>query len=511
MSQQISQSQQEGAITRQVALHADEVRKLAGTELNFFAALCIPDVCTFLFPSYYVALWMQLLESLHAPRNFDRFALGFPRGHGKTIIVKLLVAYAVLYTTKRFVLVVCANQERAKDVLRDVCDILSSDNVVATFGNWREQLTVDRAEFKQFVFNGRIIVLAAAGCGTSLRGMNVGFARPDVIVCDDAQTRECAMSIQESLNYVQWFFATLMKAKSPYGCTYLYVGNMYRDLKARPNLYCCLLRNLQRSPSWRSYIVGAILSDGSALWEELHPRTQLLQEFHQDNEMGQGEVYAAEVLNDPTYVPNSGLREDMLKVRDSNPEELHQGNFIVIDPAGFTKKSDFTAIGYFELYDGVPTLTEVIEERLSPSQTIFRTLELALRYGCGLVCAEAVAYQSTLLYWFTYICAQQTITGIEFQPVFPGIASKNARILLSFKSAMAGELAFTPETYAIWVSRAKAFDARVTNNVDDVLDLTTYAPKCVEMYGHMMAVQGESNVVAEQLGAFAADDSISSF
>lgn len=501
----------EGAVTRQVALHAEEVRKLASTELNFFAALCIPEVCTFLFPSYYVALWMQLLESLHAERNFDRFALGFPRGHGKTILVKLLIAYGVLYTTKRFILVVCANQERAKDVLRDVCDMLSSDNIVAAFGNWREQLTVDRAEFKQFVFNGRIVVLAAAGCGTSLRGMNVGFARPDIIVCDDAQTRECAMSIQESLNYIQWFFATLMKAKSPYGCTYLYVGNMYRDLHAKPNLYCCLLRNLQRSPTWRSYIVGAILNDGTALWEELHPRIQLLQEFQQDNEMGQGEVYAAEVLNDPTYVPNAGLREEMIRVRETSEDELHQGNFIMIDPAGITKKSDFTAIGYFEMYDGVPVLTEVIEERLSPSDTIFRTLELALRHGCALVCAEAVAYQATLLYWFGFICKQQLISGIEFQPVFPGIASKNARILLSFKSIMAGEIAFTQATYPTWLSRAKAFNAKRTDNVDDVLDLPTYAQKIVEQYGHLMAIQGEANVVAEQLGTMSADESIAPF
>lgn len=315
------------------------------------------------------------------------------------------------------------------------------------------------------------------------------------------------MSIQESLNYIQWFFATLLKAKSPYGCTYLYVGNMYRDLQAKPNLYCCLLRNLQRSPSWRSYIVGAILSDGTALWEELHPLQQLLLEFAQDTEMGQGDVYAAEVLNDPSYVPNSGLREDMLRVREAHADDLHQGNFILIDPAGFGKNSDFTAIGYFELFDGVPVLTEIIEEVLSPGQCIYRTLEIALSKGCALICCESVAYQHTLLYWFSFVCVQQHITGIEFQPIHPGIASKNSRILVSFKRAMAGEVAFTASTYAVWVSRAKAFDPRRTNNTDDVLDVVANAPKCVEMYGHLMAVQGTADVVVDAPQTIAADDS----
>lgn len=501
----------EAAVTNQYAVHAEEVRELARTNLNFFAAVALPEVCTFEFPPYYTALWDALLQSLTSPRTFERFALGFPRGHGKTILVKLLIAYTVLYTDKRFVLVVCANQERAKDVLRDVCDILSSANVRAVYGYWQEQQAVDRAEFKQFVFGGRTVVLAAAGTGTSLRGMNVGFARPDVIICDDAQTRECAMSVQESLNYIQWFFATLMKAKSPYGCTYLYVGNMYRDLQARPNLYACLLRNLQRSPTWRSYIVGAVLADGTALWEALHPLKLLLQEFRQDTEMGQGDVYAAEVLNDPTYVPNSGLREDMLRVREPHADDLHQGNFIVIDPAGFNKTSDFTAIGYFELFDGVPVLTELVEEVLSPGQCIYRVLDMALARGCTVVCAEAVAYQHTLLYWFEFICRQQHITGIEFQPVYPGVASKNSRILLSFKRAMAGEVAFTGSAYAIWLSRAKAFDPRRANNTDDVLDVVANAPKCVEMYGHLMAVQGTANVVVDSLNAIAADESPAAF
>lgn len=468
----------------------EDVRHLARTDLNFFAALCLPEVCTLPFPPYYCALWQQLTASMRAHRNFDKYALGFPRGHAKTLFVKLLSAYAVLETELQFVLIVGANQDRAKDILRDVEGILDSRQVRAVYGNWREDMRTDKAEFKFFAFGGSTRALAAAGQGTSIRGFNVGHMRPDFIVCDDAQTRECAGSVTESLGYIQWFFGTLLKAKNPTRCTYLYVGNMYRDLKIRPNLYACLLRNLQFSRYWKSFIVGAILADGKALWEELQPREQLLDEFEQDASMGQGEIYAAEVLNDPSYKPRSGLDLSRITVREGYAGELHQGSFIIIDPSGNKTSSDPTAIAYCEMFDGVPCVQHIIEEVLSPGNTIRKALELALTQGCSFIVCEAVGYQDTLLYWFGVICQQQGIHGIQFHPIQTGGDSKNSRILRSFQECMAGEVTFSRQAFAMWSARASAFDPHRKKNVDDVLDVVVYAPKVFLLYGPLLPIPG---------------------
>lgn len=488
----------------------EEVRKLAATQLNFFAPLALPEVCTLAFPPYYEALWSTLHSSLSLERAFDKFALGFPRGHAKTLLLKLLILSVVLNTQNKFILIVCANQDRAKDVLRDVCAMLDSQNIQQVYGNWRTELSIDKAEFKQFTFGGRTIALAAAGQGTSIRGFNVGYSRPDVILCDDAQTRECAASITESLQYIEWFFATLMKAKNPTRCTYLYIGNMYRDLKIKPNLFTCLLRNLQKSTNWKSYIVGAILANGQALWEELQPLEQLLSEYLQDTEMGQGEVFAAEVLNDPTYKPKSGLDPTSVVTIEPTGDMLHQGNYIIIDPSGYKKTSDPTAIGYCEVYDATPCVVELHEEILTPSATIYKVLNLALEKGCSLVCVENVAYQDTLLFWFNFISHQQNIHGIEFLPITTGGYSKNSRILRSFEEVKAKELAFTPTALALWLSRAMSFDPIRVNNLDDTLDVVAYAPKVFATYGHLLAIQGQATVI-EHSDTLPADQSPACF
>lgn len=488
----------------------EQVRQLAATDLNFFAAMCLPEVCTIPFPAYYCALWTQLTASMRAHRNFDKYALGFPRGHAKTLFVKLLAAYAVLETPLQFVLIVGANQDRAKDILRDVEGILDSQQVRMVYGNWRADMRTDKAEFKFFTYEGRTVALAAAGQGTSIRGFNVGHMRPDFIVCDDAQTRECAASITESLAFIEWFFGTLLKAKNPTRCTYLYVGNMYRDLKVRSNLYACLLRNLQHSRYWKSFIVGAVLADGCALWEELQPLAQLLAEFEQDSSMGQGEVYAAEVLNDPSYKPRTGLDLSKVTIADRVAYELHQGSYLIIDPAGNKQHSDPTAIAYVEVYDGVPRVQEILEEVLSPSETIWKALKIALERGCSLIAIEDVGYQDTLRHWFDVVCLQQGIHSVAAVPISTGGHSKNSRILQSFKDVMAGDIAFSREAFAAWSARATAFDPLRKNNVDDVLDVVAYAPKVFLQYGAQLVIPGTATLVPHY-DRVAADDCMAAF
>jgi len=498
------------------------VRQLARTNLDFFAALCLPDVCTIPFPPYYHALWAELTASLRKERTFDKYALGFPRGHAKTLFVKLLCTYAILETDLQFVLIVGANQDRAKDILRDVADILDSRQVRAVYGNWREQLATDKAEFKFFRFGTArdtasgsgekpTRALAAAGQGTSIRGFNVGNMRPSFIVCDDAQTRECAASISDSLAYIEWFFGTLLKAKDPVRCTYLYVGNMYRDLKVRPNLFACLLRNLQFSRHWKSFIVGAILADGKALWEALQPLAQLLNEYSQDADMGQGEVFAAEVLNDPSYKPKTGLDTSKIHIHPPEFTLVHQGEFLIIDPSGYKRSSDDTAFAICKAFEGRPHVDKLESAILSPGETIWKALEICMQRGISLIAVENVAYQDTLLYWFEQICMQQEIRGIHVVPVSTGGKVKTSRILRSFQEAMSGDVTFSPEAFAHWAAQAAGFDPMRRNNVDDILDVVAYAPKVFLEYGHLITIPGTGTAVANVSYSPAADYAASAF
>lgn len=482
----------------------EQIITLARQELNIFAPLLLPEVCTLPFPDYYRSLYQTILASLQANRQFDKFGLGFPRGHCKSSFAKVLTSSAIAHTKKKLILIVCSNEERAIDFLTDVMRSLDEPNFKAVYGNWREEVLEDRKQAKQFFFNGRLVTLIAAGVGTSVRGLLKNNERPDFIIGDDMQTRECAQSIAESKAFQEWFFATLLKTKSPKGCTYLYIGNMYRDIKITDTQYTCLLRNMQLNPAWKTYIVGAILANNTALWEELHPIKQLIAEYIEDTSFGHGEIYAAEVLNDPTYKPKSGIDYTKLRVRDEFPGEMHQGNFVIIDPSGRkklgkvkgSKPSDDTAILYGKLFDGIPYAYSIESEVMTPMQTIEKAIALCLQHGCSLVGVEAVAYQETLIYWFELYCEQQNITGISIVPLTTGRQSKNERILESFKQATGREIGFTRKTLAQWGAQVQLFNPLIDTNKDDILDAVAYMPQIILKYGQLMTIAGEHTVVS---------------
>ena len=70
----------------------------ARTDANFFAALCLPEIFVHLFPSVFLALWQWITANLQIERGFQKLAIGLPRGFGKTIFLKLIVVYTILFT-----------------------------------------------------------------------------------------------------------------------------------------------------------------------------------------------------------------------------------------------------------------------------------------------------------------------------------------------------------------------------------------------------------------------------
>lgn len=162
----------------------------AKVDFNFFASLMIPQVMVTLFPPFYEAIF-QLL----ATRNKDqigkilRFALGLPRGHAKTTFIKILIAYLIVYDKVSFIVTICATQPLAQELISDVHDMLCSENCRLVYGDWQEKLTTDNKEMKKAFYHDRNIILVAKGADTAVRGINVKHKRPDLIFCDDAQTR----------------------------------------------------------------------------------------------------------------------------------------------------------------------------------------------------------------------------------------------------------------------------------------------------------------------------------
>lgn len=475
------------ATLQDVDISTTEVHDAAKTSLDFLAALSMPTVYKYAFPPVFLAVWNWLLTYVNRPRDFSQLALGLPRGFGKTLLMKLFIAFCVFFTNRRFILIICENQTKANNILSDIVDILDEPNIKKVFGDWRLGLEIDRQELKKFGFRGRTIVLMGAGAGTGIRGITIKNERPDIMLFDDIQSRECAESQIQSDNLMRWMVGTAMKAKSPHGCLFLFVANMY------PTKWS-ILRQLKTNPNWTKFIAGGILADGTSLWEDLQPVEQLKKEFLNDLALGRPEIFYAEVLNDENASANNRIDLSALPRLPYTEGDIPGGNYIIIDPSNNKATSDNVAIGYFEVFDGYPVLIELCNDKLSPGDTIKKALEFALKHNCRLIAIESVAYQASLCYWFKFICGQLGIIGIEPVEIYPGGYSKNSRIITMLKAYAAGELFVSDACKAEVHLQITQFNPLKTDNVDDVLDLLCYAPKVMELYGEYIV----TNTVIQQ-------------
>jgi hypothetical protein len=248
-----------------------------------------------------------------------------------------------------------------------------------------------------------------------------------------------------------------------------------------------ILRRLKHNPTWIKFIAGAILADGTSLWEALVPIKQLEEEFASDLAAGYPDIFYSEVLNDEHASNNSAI--DLSRIpKYEFVDSISAGSFIVIDPSNDKVNSDLVSIGCFHIYEGIPTLVELKEDRLSPGDTIKTAITMALKHGCGLVVIEANAYQYSLCYWFGQIILQLGITGIESVPIYSGSLAKNTRILTMFKQLIAGEVVIHPAVKSLVYSQITQFNPLKTNNSDGILDLLTYAPRVLTELEHLITI-----------------------
>ena len=475
----------------EVSVDLNEARKAAFDSMDFLGALALPSVVTIAFCAIFKIIWGLLTQALLAERGSRRFAIGLPRGHGKSMVVKLLCLWAILFSKRKFILIVGSTDDLAANILADVWDLLHESNITSVFGSADFDVEKNTSDLKKFSFNGRNVILASIGFNGNIRGVNLKFVRPDIMIFDDAQSRECAMSPAESKKFQEKLYGTFLKLKAPTGCIFIYIGNMYKNV-AHPKstadhpLYCCLLRNFKDDKFWTSFITGALLADGRALWEELIPREQLLEELEVDKAAGQEEEWFAEVQNDPECGSRNRIDFDSIVPIDyeQNPLEI-DGACIIIDPATDKPNADDQVATHVDFINGKPCVYNVTVDNSSPKSFIQNTIAYCLRYQIPLICVEAVAYQHTLVFWFEETVKALHISGIQIMPLQPN-KKKNERIGEMFKASYQGEISYHSNCFPQVLAQAKAFDPAVKNNLDDILDTIAYITQVQLLYKHLV-------------------------
>lgn len=479
--------QQVDVEVQEVNMNAQEVHDTARSSLDFLAALALPTIFRYFFPDTYLKIWEWLLSFVHKERDFSQLALGLPRGFAKTTFIKIFLLYCILFTKKKFLLVCAENQGKGENIIADVIDMLNVLNIKRVFGDWRLGIEKETQDIKKFGFRGRDITLVASTV-PKVRGLNLKNERPDVMIFEDIQSREMAESQIQSETLEREMIGTAMKAKSPHGCLFIFVGNMY------PTKYS-ILRKLKTNPNWVKFIAGGILEDGSSLWEDLQPVDQLMKELANDLAAGHPEIFFAEVLNDENASVNNLIDLSKLPLYPFQDNDIPAGNFILIDPSTDKNNADAVSVGYFEVHNATPVLRKLKEGRMSPGDTIRTALDFCLTMNCRLVVIESNAYQYTLKYWSEFICQQMGIEGIEFVEIYSGALSKVSRIFTMIKAYAKAEFYVHPDCTAPVHLQLTQFNPLRKDNVDGLLDLLSYCTRVLEMYGQYVV---SINVIESQ-------------
>lgn len=467
-----------------ISANLGDVYTRAEKDINFFAALCMPTVAVHALPHFYIAAW-QLLSN-RSPEDMGkllRFALGLPRGHAKTTFIKILICWLIVYDKVSFVLIVCSNSDLADSLLADIHDILSSPNMETVYGSWQASLAIDSADLKKAAFHGRPVVIAARGWSAGIRGLNIKNQRPDLIFCDDVQTRKNDESPTERQNLLHELAGTIFKSIAPVGNRLIiYVGNMYSEE--------CILNQFRKNSSWISMITGALLADGTPLWPQLFSVDELMESYYHDEALGLAHVWFAEVMNDPKNIALS-LLHDQLPDCDIDEIVEPDGAFITIDPAGFRRTSDDNVIVVHYKFDNKGYVVETVRGILDPQELIQHTLRLAMKHGVSLIAVEDTGYQQTLGFWLTHYIKQLNMSGITVVPVNHHGRSKEQRIRLFIMELYKQSYYILDEaSRRDFVWQASMYKIGQKENRDDLLDAVAYGLDIRNKYWHLITTIG---------------------
>ena len=454
--------------------------------LDVLFAFFLPQIYTAPLSPAHHAIFRMVKDNIDNDRDAF-YAIGLPRGFAKTTIAKLLVLYVFLFSKKRFALVACANAEKAQIFNADIINLLKGANARRVFGNWETYALTDTKELKVFKLGDKKCILQAVGAGGDPRGANVDFARPDFILCDDIQSRSNARSPAESAALHEWFNATLTFTKSPQGCTLIYIGNMYP-------YEGCILKKLVKNPSYTTFVVGAILSDGQSLWPEVFPIEKLQEDFILTQRSGSPEIFLSELLNYDKSVASTTINFDNLPEYTYSDLAISEGGFVMVDPAGDSVKSDSTAIALVLIHAGIPHVRKLVKAKLNPEMILRTAASMAEEFDLRTIIIESYAFQRSLIFWAKKI---PELAPFRFLPIARGVKSKNAAILAAIDEIQKGTIILHHEVESTLLSELIYFDPNVKTNKDDALDVVAYIPIALARYGHEISSTQVRELLAE--------------
>lgn len=203
--------------------------------------------------------WNRVRNSINMTTS--RFiVLMLPRGVGKTTIVNLANEINIVYQDVKFLVYVSETATHSISQLDNVKrELEDNDLLKATFGVLRPERSTGLSWSEDYVELTNGVVALCRGRGGQIRGLNVGFVRPDCIIVDDVEDEESVSTEEQMGKAKAWFYKALVPALPQMSGEgrIVAIGTLLHPQ--------ALLMNLVKNPEWCAVVFGALDPEGEPI------------------------------------------------------------------------------------------------------------------------------------------------------------------------------------------------------------------------------------------------------
>lgn len=476
------------AETETVQIDIEQIKWALEHNSLFFIQFFLGEHLTCPVPDFHISIFDFMVS-----KQVDKLALAIPRGHAKTTLAKLAVVWYLLFTNYRFIVYVSNTADVAQAALRDIWAFLRSDNFKAVFGDLNVE--IDRAGEGLFIFKmtdargkEKRCILRALGSNQQVRGLNIDNERPELGVVDDLEDDDNTATPKLIAKLRKWVYGPFFKAFNRWKRKIIWLGNMLSNES--------LLKSHCDSADWHSMLFGCIKADGTPLWPDLWPMSEIKKDYREYQEANSIAKWFAEMMNQP--IPEGGglIKSDEINYKPAvNPGDCEHV-FMTIDPA-ISKKawSDWTGIAVHGYVDDHWQIVYAIKAKVDAIQMFFLILSIARDWNCHLWGIEGVAFQAVLEPFFKILMIENRVEGVEI--VMLGAQNQKTERLAVWAGFIKSKTYALTAGDIVVTGQLLNYDPNKIKNDDDIIDACAHGPQMLKY--HMALILKEFDALSQHL------------
>ena len=464
-----------------VNVNYSELRQALRDDKELFIEFLLGDEIENSVPEFHIAMLNDMCD-----KSLRRIALAVPRGHAKTTMAKLAVAWHLINDSDiEFIVYLSDTATLAIEACRDIMGFFASDNFVSVFG--RIEYLVEQAGAGFYIFEipslNKTCTLKSQGRGKQVRGLNIRHRRPQLAVIDDLENEETANSEDQFAKMKTWLYGSFIKALNKGWNKVIHIGNIHG---LRSQLHSHVI-----SEYWASRLYGALLADGTPLWEDQWSWKALQNDLMMYQEQGLVGLWFAEMMNAPMVSEFALIKSDEITYMPPLVPGDSLMGFVTVDLALSKETWAHRTAVVVHLWNPHFDVWQVVELHTKRGMDITELYDVIAscltKWRLSVCCIESYAYQGVVREIFRMLSIiKHPMNTFEFLPIHHGKMNKTAHI-----AAWAGLLKSTPSkapSYALtkgdWICTQQLirYDARKSDNDDDAIDACSYGPQVTMQY-----------------------------